>query len=159
MRIFPSLTSALLGLVLAGCGFQPQGELVLPGSVRIETGSFELRDALQAGLAGSGGRLAEKDSDIVLTVRSGKFSERVLSVDPKRGNAREYQIAYHVRYTVRDRSGEQILEPGAVRVLREYRVHPGERLSRIRERAVVRDEMRREAAAAILRRLHAVSGG
>ena len=159
MRIFLSLTGALLGLVLAGCTYQPRGELDLPGSVRVQGGSFELRDALEARLAGSGGRLAGKDADLVLAVRPRGFVTRLLSVEPVRGSAREFQVAYRVRYTLRDGNGEQILEPGDVKVVREYRVHPGERLSRTRERAVVHDEMRREAATAILRRLHVLAGG
>ena len=160
MRIFLPLTGVILGLALAGCGaFQPRGALDLPGTVRVQGGSFELRDALGARLAGSGARLAGKDSDLVLAVRPGGFSERLLSVEPVRGEAREYQIAYEVRFTLKDGKGQQVLEPGEVKVVREYRVHRGERLSRTREKAVIHDEMRREAAAAIVRRLHATSSG
>ena len=160
MNIFHPLTGVVLGLVLAGCGgFQPRAELDLPGSVRVQGGSFELRDALAARLAGSGVTLAGKDADLVLAIRPGGFRERLLSVEPVRGRAREYQIAYQVRYALRDGKGEPVLERGAVKVLREYRVHPGERLSRTRERAVIHDEMRREAADAIVRRLHVTSGG
>ena len=159
MNIFHPLTGVFLSLLLAGCAFQPRGTLDLPGSVRVQGGSFELRDAVEAGLEGSGVRLAGKDADLVLALRPEGFSERLLSVEPVRGEAREHQVAYHVRYTLRDATGEQVLEPGEVTVRREYRVHPGERLSRTRERAVIHDEMRREAATAILRRLHAISGG
>ena len=160
MRKIRALIGALLGLVLAGCGaFQPRGALDLPGSVQVQGGSFELRDALEARLAGSGVRLAGKDADLVLTVRPEGFRERLLSVEPVRGEAREYQIAYEVRYTLKDGTGQKVLEPGDVKVVREYRVHRGERLSRTREQAVIHDEMRREAAAAIVRRLHATSGG
>ena len=159
MRTFLPLTGALLSLILAGCAFQPRGALELPGSVRVQGGSFELRDALETGLEGSGVRLAGKDADLVLALRPEGFDERLLSVEPVRGEAREYQVAYHVRYTLKDATGGQVLDPGEVTVLREYRVHPGERLSRTRERAVIHDEMRREAATAILRRLHALSGG
>ena len=160
MRIFLPLTGALLGLALAGCGgFQPRGALDLPGSVRVQGGSFELRDALEARLAGSGVRLAGGDADLVLSVRPEGFQERLLSVEPVRGEAREYQIAYEVRYTLKDGKGQKVLDPGDVKVVRAYRVHRGERLSRTREQAVIRDEMRREAAAAIVRRLHATSGG
>ena len=160
VRISLALTGALLGAVLAGCGgFQPRGDLDLPGSVQVQGGSHELRGALEARLDGSGVRLAGKDADLVLALRPGGFDERLLSVGPVRGEAREYQVAYEVGYTLRDGEGEQVLEPGTVKVVREYRVHPGERLSRTRERAIVHDEMRREAAAAILRRLHVLSGG
>jgi outer membrane lipopolysaccharide assembly protein LptE/RlpB len=160
MRIFLPLTGALLGLVLAGCGgFQPREALDLPGSVRVQGGSYELRHALESRLDGSGARLAGKDADLVLAVRPGGFDERLLSVEPVRGKAREYQIAFQVRYTLKDGKGEQVIEPGEVKVVREYRVHRGERLSRTREQGVIHDEMRREAAAAIVRRLHATSGG
>ena len=159
MRISFPLIGALLGLVLAGCAFQPRGELALPGSVQVKGGSFELRSELEARLAGSGVQLARSDADIVLTLRPGGFAERVLSVEPVRGSAREYQVAYRVRYTVRDRKGGQVLEPGEVNVLREFRAHRGERPTLAGERAVVRGEMHREAAAAIVRRLHATSGG
>ena len=159
MRILSLLNGALLALVLAGCGFQPRGELDLPGSVRVQGGSYELRSALEARLAGSGVRIATNGADIVLALQPGGFDERLLSVEPMLGEAREYQVAFHVRYTVRDRKGGQVLEPGEASVLREYRVHRGERLSRTREQAIVHDEMRREAAAAIVRRMHASSGG
>jgi len=163
MRISLPLTgAALLGLVLilAGCGaFQPRGALDLPGSVRVQGGSFELRDALEARLAGSGVRLAGKDADLVLALRPGGFSERLLSVEPVGGEAREYQIAYEVRYTLKDGKGQTALEPGDVKVLRSYRVHRDERLSQTRERAAVHAEMRREAAASIVRRLYAAAGG
>ena len=163
MRISLPLTGAtLFGLVLilAGCGaFQPRGALDLPGSVRVQGGSFELRDALEARLAGSGVRLADKDADLVLALRPGGFSERLLSVEPLQGEAREYQIAYEVRYTLKDGRGQTVLEPGDVKVLRSYRVHRGERLSQTRERAVVHEEMRREAAASIVRRLYATASG
>ena len=160
MRVFLALTGALLGgLILAGCAFQPRGDLDLPGSVRVQGGSFELRDALEARLAGSGVRLAGDDADLVLALRPDAFEERLLSVEPVRGAAREYQIAHRVRYALRDGKGEPVIEPGEVKVIREYRVHPGERLSRTREIAVIHEEMRREAAAAIVRRLHALSGG
>ena len=159
MRTLLPLTGVLLGLLLAGCAFQPRGALDLPGSVRVQGGSFELRGAVEARLEGSDVRLAGKDADLVLALRPEGFSERLLTVEPVRGDAREYQIAYYVRYTLRDAAGGQVLEPGEVTVLREYRVHPGERLSRTRERAVIHDEMRREAATAILRRLHAISDG
>ena len=161
MPIFLPLTGALalLVLALAGCAFQPRGALDLPGAVQVRGGSFELRNAVQALLAGSGARLAEKEPDFVLTVEPTGFQERLLSVEPVRGEAREHQIAYRVRYALRDAKGEPVLDPGEVKVVREYRVHPGERLSEVRERAVVHDEMHREAAAAIVRRLHARSGG
>ena len=160
MRIILPLTGALLGLVLAGCGgFQPRGALDLPGSVRVQGGSYELRQALETRLDGSGVRLAGKDADLVLAVRPGGFDERLLSVEPVQGKAREYQIAFQVRYTLKDGTGEQVIEPGEVNVVREYRVHRGERLSRTREKPVIHGEMRREAAAAIVRRLHVTSGG
>ena len=159
MRISLPLTGtlALLALVLAGCAFQPRGALDLPGSVQVRGGSFELRDALQARLAGSGARLAKKDPDLVLTLEPKGFQQRLLSVDPVRGGAREHQVAYRVRYALRDAKGEPVLDPGEVRVVREYRLHPGERLSQNREVVLIHDEMRREAAAAIMRRLYALS--
>ena len=131
MRKTRALTGTLLvlglGLVLAGCGaFQPRGALDLPGSVQVQGGSFELRDALEARLAGSGVRLAGKGADLVLTVRPEGFQERLLSVEPVRGEAREYQIAYEVRYTLKDGKGQKVLEPGDVKVVRAYRVHRGD---------------------------------
>ena len=159
MRIAGVLTGALLVLALGGCGFEPLAGLDLPGTVRVQGGSHELRSTLEARLAGSGARVARSDADITLALAPGDFRERLLSIHPIRGEAHEYQVAFHVGYSMRDGDGRQVLPPGEVSVLREYRVHPRERLSRFRERAVVHDEMRRAAAAAIMRRLHAASGG
>ena len=151
----------VLILVLAGCGFQPRGSLVLPGSVEVRGGSFALRDALNARLAGSGARPAgmDSDADVVLDVRTASFGERVLTVEPLRGEGHEYRITYRVRYTVRDRSGQRILDPGEVNLSRDYRLHRGGRKGRGRERARIRSEMHGAAAEAILRRLHALAGG
>ena len=122
-------------------------------------GSFELRDALNARLAGSGARPAGVDADVVLDVRTASFGERLLTVEPLRGEGREYRITYHVRYTVRDRDGQRLLDPGEVDLYRDYRLHTGEREGRSRERARIHGEMQRAAAEAILRRLHALAGG
>ena len=124
-------------------------------------GSFELRDALNARLAGSGARPAgaDTDADVVLDVRTASFGERLLTVEPLRGEGREYRITYHVRYTVRDRDGQRLLDPGEVDLYRDYRLHTGEREGRSRERARIHGEMQRAAAEAILRRLHALAGG
>ena len=151
--------AAGLTLALPGCGFQPREALTLPGSIEVRGGSFELRDALNARLTGSGARPAAEGADIVLDVRAARFDERLLTMEPLAGGAVEYRISYHVRYTVKDRSGKPLLDPGEVELLREYRVHTGERASRGRERAHLHAEMHRTAAAAILRRLHALSGG
>ena len=160
MRFLLILSSVLLAAATAGCGgFLPRAELDLPGSVRVQGGSHELRHALESRLDGSGARLAQEDADLVLAVRPEAFAERLLSVEPVRGRAREYQIAFQVGYSLRNAKGERVIEPGEVKVVREYRVHPGERLSRRREQAIIHDEMRRAAAAAIVRRLHATSGG
>ena len=161
MRIAGVLTGTLLvlGLVLAGCGFEPRADLELPGTVRVQGGSHELRSALEARLAGSGVRVARNDADITLALAPGEFGERLLSIHPVRGEAHEYQVSFHVGYSMRDGDGQHLVPPGEVNVLREYRVHRRERLSRFRERAVVHDEMRRAAAAAIMRRLHAARGG
>ena len=160
LRIAGALTGVLLlGLVLAGCGFAPRGGLDLPGTVRVLGGSFELRSALEARLAGSGVRIARSDADLTLTLQPEDLSERLLSIDPVRGEAHEYQVAFHVRYALLDGGGRRVRPPGEVSVLREYRVHRRERLSRERERKVVHDEMRRAAAAAIIRQLYADRGG
>ena len=153
-----ALALGLAGLTLSGCTFQPRAALDLPGPVQVKGGPQKLRSALEARLAGSGAQLAKRDADVVINLRSEGFSERLLTVEPLRGHAREYQVAYHVRYTVRDRKRENVLDPGEVSLLREYRLHRGERLSRSRERRVVRDEMLREAAAAIVRQLHVSAG-
>ena len=159
VRIIAALSGALLGLLLTGCGFEPRGDLDLPGTVRVHGGSFELRSALETRLAGSGVRVAGSDADLTLALSTEGFSERLLSIDPARGEAREYQVAFHVGYSMRDGDGRMVLPPGEVSVLREYRVLRRERLSRLRHQAVVHGEMRRAAAAAIMRRLHAASGG
>lgn len=155
----PAAASVLaFALLLAGCGFAPRGELALPGSVEVRGGSFELRDALSARLAGSGARPAGADADVVLDVRTASFGERLLTVEPLRGEGHEYRITYRVRYTVQDREGRPLLDPGELDLHRDYRLHPGGREGRRRERARIRGELHRAAAASILVRLHALAG-
>ncbi|HSS63483.1 MAG TPA: LPS assembly lipoprotein LptE [Gammaproteobacteria bacterium] len=154
--ISPLLAAALL---LVGCGFQLRGALDLPDNVRTlhVIAPSELRNdiitLLESGGVGAATSGAEADASI--TVTSERFSRRVLSVDPTTGKEREFELAYTLDFGVTRSDGATVIENGTVNLLRDYVFDPQAVLGTSREEALLREEMRRDAARQLMRRVEA----
>lgn len=154
--IFPLIAAAAL---LGGCGFHLRGGLDLPENIRTVQvmAPQALRNDILA-LLESGGIEASTSSaeaDASITVTSERFSRRVLSVDPTTGKEREFELAYTVDFGVIRRDGTQVIDSGTVNLLRDYVFDPQAVIGTSREEDVLRDEMRRDAARQLMRRVEA----
>ena len=155
------LVTLLLGL-LSGCGFQLRGSADLQGlkSVRIDTGSTILRDELAVFLEDGGVVLVDDKKaqvDAVLSAYDENYQRRVLSVDSNTGKAREYELAYTVKFNLvdGDGDGEALVSEQRVRLVRDFVFDEDAVIGKSREEDVLRQEMRRDAMQRILRRLTA----
>ena len=150
-----------LALVLAagGCGYQLRGAGSLPsvlGAIHV-AGPPDIGGATIQ-LLDSGGVDVESTLDPgtpVLRLSDERFSRRVLSVDPSTGKAREFELAYQVAFRLIGADGVEMVPKQTVSLVRDYVFDSGAVLGKSREQRVLQEEMRRDAAAQIVRRIEA----
>lgn len=147
---------------LGGCGFQPRGQALslasVPGPLHIRgirpysPLARELRVQLTQGGVGIAADMAGSAS--VLRISRRENSSRVLSVN-SRNKAVEYELEEAAEIALYDSAGNELVPPQTVRVLRIL-LRPSESLlGSNREEDLLREDMRRDLAERIVRRLAA----
>ncbi len=162
MRVIrSSLILVALAALLAGCGFHLRGQRAAAGVEDLGAlhvrASAALVEALRSEVAGSGGRLVEDagEADVRIVVAGEAFSRRVLSVDPQSGKASEYQLRYRLSFAASGRDGRSIVASEPLELARDFVFDRGALIGKGREEGRLREELRREAARRILRRVSA----
>lgn len=154
----------LLTLVLltASCGFHLRGSL--PGSTTID--SVSINDATASGVGAEVKALLEASGTDILPSPDNGYGLRltdqllnrsVLSVSAVTGKVEEYQLTLTVGMTVTDPDGNELLSGQQIRVTRDYAFDDAAVLGSVTERRVLEQEMIRQAASQIVRRLNALA--
>ena len=151
---------ALAASLASGCGYQLRGASSLPESftrVYVQTRSSALRNAIDELLSSGGGAQVpnEKGAAVKLLVDYEDLSERLLSVDPNTGKAREFEVSYSARFLVKDADGAVVVPHQEVKIVRDYVFDGDAVIGKSRERGVLQTEMRRDAARQIFHRIRA----
>ncbi len=153
------LTLAVL-LILQGCGFHLRGGLQ-GESVPLTylKGGGDQRGG-QTGLRGELSRVNgitdnAASAEMALTIISENFTRHVLSVGTT-GKVREYELRYVARFAVSDKTGTELLAPQTISLTRDYRFDTTQVLGSNAEEDTLRQDMARDAAQQILRRLQAL---
>jgi len=154
------LIASLLLLALVGCGFQLRRELVLP--VELSPLFIEAIDPysglvqnLESALRRAGAEQASTAVDAArLRIPTAALTQRPLSISGS-GQVQEFALQYRVEIELIDRAGTVRLPLQAVQLERIYRFDSAAALGSPGEEALVREELDRELAAAILRRVEA----
>ena len=151
------LTAAIV--TAGGCGYQLRGSVSLPpglGTVHVE-GPHDLSAAVMHLLDDAGVRVETTRGPASALVRlsNERFNRRVLSVNPDTGKESEFELAYQVMFEVTDAEGEEIVPRQTVSLLRDYVFTIDKVLGKNLEQGVLHDEMRRDAATRIVRRIEA----
>lgn len=153
----------LLAVGAGGCGYQLRGAVALGSDLDAihVSGPNDIRGAVARVLEGGGIRVdsTRNEASPVLRLGDERFTRRVLSVDPNTGKAREFEVAYHVAYRLVGGDGVEMVPAQAVTLVRDYVFDADAVLGKSREQRVLRDEMRRDAAARIVRRIASALGG
>ena len=163
----------LLALVfLAGCGFHLRNKIALPadlGPVRVTSSSASysaLVTSLSRGLQAAGATLAARvDGDgsaaasdpqvATLRVVSERWGDLPIAVD-QFGRSQEYTLRYAVVFAFKRADGTDLVPQQVVELSRDYVSQPDNATGTTTEREVLADELRREMAASILRRIDGV---
>jgi LPS-assembly lipoprotein len=153
----------LLGLMLAGCGFQLRGaatpaalpasistlRLTMPGRIAYPPLLVAVRDALRLQ---PGVTLTDSAGVPTLVLLGEEFTVNVLAIDAT-GKVSDYLLNYAARYKVTDATGKDWIPPSAVKLQREYVFDRLNVLASEKEQDYLQREMRRDAAEQIVRRL------
>ncbi len=156
MRLLPLL---LFWSILSGCGFHLRGAVALPPDKRVVALAGIGMDRpfareLQRLLDLVEGRLTRdpKEAGSVLVVHQIQQDRRIVSLD-EHGKAIEFELVYRVRFEARKPDGRVLLPMQTITIRRIYLNPQFQIIGKSEEESVIREEMRREAARTLLRRL------
>ncbi|MDT8438847.1 MAG: LPS assembly lipoprotein LptE [Wenzhouxiangellaceae bacterium] len=152
---------ALLALTTAGCGFQLRGQASLPEEMATtwvqtadRTSPF-IRE-LELLLRANGAELAAAPGNGVarLEILTERITRRALSISGE-ARVREFELVFELRFRLRGPDGELLLPAESLRLARDYTFDEQEILGAANEEELIRDELRRSMAQALIRRLEA----
>lgn len=156
------LASAAFLLLLAGCGFHLRSQIALPqdlGPVAVVSNVrySPLSEAVSRGMRSSGATLAPEDSKGVATLRivSERWGDRPIAID-EQGRAQEYSLRYAVIFHFTRADGSNLVPQQVIELSRDYLSPPANATGTSTEREILAEELRREMAASILRRIDGV---
>ena len=162
----------ILALVfLAGCGFHLRNRIALPsdlGPVRVvgaSTSYSALVTSLSRGLQAAGATLAAppgedaataEDAQVAtLRIMSERWGDLPIAID-QFGRSQEYTLRYAVVFAFKRADGTDLVPQQVVELSRDYVSPPQDATGTTTEREVLAEELRREMAASILRRVDGV---
>lgn len=158
------LVTLLTAALLSGCGFHLRNALNLPanlGPVRVVTADrySPLAERLADGLQRAGAQAAPAEASegvATLQVISEQWADTPISHDQS-GRAQEYALRYAVVFSLRRADGSAAVPQQAVELSRDYLAPAVDSIGKASEREMLVKELRRDMAAAILRRVDAAS--
>ena len=161
---FRLLAFALATTLLTGCGFHLRNALNLPenlGPVRVLAADpySPLGELLADGLKRAGAEAAAADATgevATLQVISEQWADTPISHD-EFGRAQEFSLRYAVIFSMRRADGSAAVPQQAVELARDYLAPAVDSIGKASERELLVRELRRDMAAAILRRVDAAS--
>ena len=145
--------------VLAGCGFHLRGSQTVAldfDKVFLQSdGADRLLPELRRQLAYGSVSVAKlrSSAQVVLNVSDEQLDRRVLSVDPITGKVREYELGYEVYVQVTDLAGKELTRTKSVSFVRDYIFDETAVLGTYEQDRIIREELIRDAASAVLMRL------
>ncbi len=159
------LAALVLALGLSACGFHLRNKIALPadlGPVRVTstTQYSPLAEAVATGLRHAGAVAAEADAKDVasLEILSERWGDLPIAMDD-RGRAQEFSLRYAAVFVFRRADGSELVPQQVVELSRDYVSPPEAATGTTTEREILADELRREMAASILRRVDGVIQG
>lgn len=162
----PQYLLIILLFTLSACGFQLRGSQqnasvpvakVYVSAAGANTVAKEVN--LQLIGAGSAAVASVADAEFTLKLEKEYFDRTVLSVSAQTGKVEEYKITLTVYMSVLDANGTELLVAEQVREARDFTFDENAVLGKFTEEKVLRDDLTRQVAAQIMRRLSSVTSG
>lgn len=157
------LTVVFLSALLAGCGFHLRGSG--PGSldvssVYVDAGSArKLGEEVSLQLSGLGVAIpnAPDAAEYVLKLANERQERKVLTVSAQTGKVEEYELIYSANMSVIGPDGKTITDNEPVTARQDLAYDEDAVLGKFEEARTVVEDLRRQVAASVLRRLNAVT--
>lgn len=157
----PLLLAAVLiaASLLAGCGFHLRGEL--PGTLESKTfyvSGLPQNDAFYGDFSRvvsySGGRITQKPNEAAAVISVFRaFHERRPITLSRQGRANMFELTFRVLYQIQNPKGDVLIPQQEMIVRRDYFNNQVSPLGQGEEEAQMRQEMEKEAAQTLLRRV------
>ena len=144
---------------LTACGFQMRGTQSLTvakithlnlRSVSADALTREVRTQLQMD-----GVTVSSAADYTLTLANETYKRSILSISPKTGKAEEFQLMLSARVSISKKSMKDLVSNDAITASRDYLFDEDALLGKASEERVLKENLRRQLAAAVIRRLNA----
>ena len=162
-RQFPGIhcvaVCAFIFISLTACGFQMRGsqshtvakisQLNLR-SVSADTLTREVRSQLQ-----TDGVAVSSAADYTLTLANENYKRSILSISPKTGKAEEFQLTLSARVSISKKGMKDLVSNESITASRDYLFDEDALLGKASEERVLKENLRRQLAAAVIRRLNA----
>jgi len=149
----------LLAAVVSGCGFKLRGAADLPVEmsttwVKVPDPSSAFARELELLLRGNGVTIAEGPGQGIAELRilRERITRRALSISGE-ARVREFELVFELQFTLVDASGGVLLGPDTLRLERDFQFDEQEILGATTEEELLRENLRRSMAAALVRRL------
>jgi LPS-assembly lipoprotein len=153
------LMAALIGFGLAGCGYHLRGT----GGGNWDLGRLSVQSATATStevirlLQLNNVELVSPDkADAILTFTKDNQERQVLSVNPSTGKAREFELTIDAGIQVSTPTGKILLEDDNLALQRNYTFDETAALGKYEEEGTLYQDMHKDLAAAIVRRLQAL---
>ena len=152
-------------LSVSACGFHLRGTQVNNQTKAynlyvIDAGASsvgrEVRTQLE--LSGTSLALASEGAEYTLQLFDQSVEQSVLSVSADTGKIEEYQIQLSVMMTLTDRDNTELLSNQPIQITRDYGFDEQAVLGSESERQLLLDEMTKQTATQIIRRLNTLTG-
>lgn len=163
MKLHYALLLALL-LLTTSCGFHLRGSqgygITGISSITVtDSGAPGVGTEVRSLLEASGTRIAPASdaADYSLVVSEQYMNKAILSVSAITGKIEEYQLTLTVKMTVTDKDRNELLSGQLIRITRDYAFDDEAVLGSVTEQRVLEQEMSRQAASQIIRRLAALT--
>jgi len=157
------LLALVLTLGLSACGFHLRNKLSLPPdtpAVKVQSAApySELVKILNRGLVAAGATLADDDAKTgfaTLRVLSERWGDLPIAIDAQ-GRAQEFSLRYAAIFTMLRADGTVLVPQQVIELSRDYVSPPEDATGTATEREILADELRRDMAASMLRRIDSV---
>lgn len=148
-------------LLVAGCGFQLRGSASLPPEMattwlQVPDRSSPFVRELELLLRANGVVLVDGPAADVaeLRVRRERITRRALSIAGD-ARVREFELVFDLEFELKGPGGEQLLRPETLRLERDFQFDEQEILGAANEEELLREDLRRNMAQMLIRRLEA----
>ena len=150
-----------LVMTLPTCGFQMRGSQSINV---VNISSLDLRSATADELAREvktqlqlAGVTITSKADYTLSLEHENYDRSVLSISPRTGKAEEFQLTLTARMSLAKVDGTDLINNELISVSHDYLFDEDALLGKAAEESVLKANLRRQAAATILRRVHATT--